>query len=47
MCQFVGVLALLLSESILLPMNVTRYAVLLQQVSNELRQIDARFGTLH
>jgi len=40
MGQFVGVLALLLSETPILPLNVTRYALALAQAINNLQPND-------
>jgi hypothetical protein len=43
MGQFVGILALLLSETPVLPFNVTRYATILKQTMTNIKQNDTRF----
>jgi len=43
MGQFVGVLGLLLSETPVLPFNVTRYATVLQETMKNIQQNETRF----
>jgi len=43
MGQFVGVLALLISETPVLSFNVSRYVVVLQEIMNNIPQNDTRF----
>ncbi len=43
MGQFVGILGLLLSETPILPLNVTRYATVLQETMKKIQQNDTRF----
>lgn len=39
MGRFTGVLALILAESLIIPMNVTRYGSALQEALNDLKPI--------
>jgi hypothetical protein len=43
MAQFVGILGLLLSETSILPFNMTRYATVLNQITDKIERNNTRF----